>query len=638
MIAGSHLLLRRLIRSDHPLHQAQQLRRRIRILFSSLAPAFLFIYVTTGERDFLVPLPSLLLLLAISLGEGFMNPRPEKGPTPRPVSQDWAVAFATRHQHLRRAAERRSARISSLLSKAGDVGNAYAISARSLMLLVCSAAPAAAFAVILWLRYSPLFGLVGLLPLILYYGVEVRLRDRISQRREGVGKELPFFSILVNVLGSAGVPLYAILEGITESKLFTRIRMEALLVKRDVEVFGIDPNESLERLASNHPSPKFGSFLNGYTSKVRSGGDMPSYLAGESGFLLRELEEGWSRYASRAGMIGSMMITVFGVIPLLLLVVGMFSPNVSILGLTAFTGIGVPLFTVFLVYLAGRMQPVGERAPTGRGLWSLMLSVPGFGLAALANQLWLAAASGLFLFLVVYGFSVKDQLREMKEMDEALPDFLKDLLEYKRQEYDLAKSLVKIAQDRSYNPTFDALLAQVATQVKAGVPVDELALDPKTRLAEMVFFVLGQMGRSGGGTVDTVYQLSAYTSKVVEMKHNARAEMRPYLMLSYISPVLLAFGVTFVGGILKSFSGTVTPGLSTLHLSSLQVGTVPPEMYQVSSLLIVVSASALGVIGAKMTDFTARNTLRASANVVVAVTATFVLSQLGFAGFFHFAA
>ena len=145
----------------------------------------------------------------------------------------------------------------------------------------------------------------------------------------------------------------------------------------------------------------------------------------------------------------------------------------------------------------------------------------------------------------------------------------------------------------------------------------------------MTFLLLGEMSRSGGGTVDTVYQISSLADRMNRMRQDARAEMKPYLILSYVSPLLLAFGVTFVGGILSSFSSRVGEGLISLRSSGIGVGALPSAMYQVSDLLIVVSAAALGAIGAKITDLTVRNTLRASLNVVIAVTAIVVMGGLG---------
>ena len=68
--------------------------------------------------------------------------------------------------------------------------------------------------------------------------------------------------------------------------------------------------------------------------------------------------------------------------------------------------------------------------------------------------------------------------------------------------------------------------------------------------------------------------------------------MRPYVILSYISLLLLAFGVTFIGAVITSFSNRVRPGLTATHLSDISIGTVPPQLFQVSDVLIVVSVAA----------------------------------------------
>jgi flagellar protein FlaJ len=635
---------------------AFDLRIPVAVVSGSAAAALFYVYRAVGYPLFIAPVPALLVFTVLALRGVY----PLRGTTTTfaPLTEDRMVKIITRRDRLKRLAEYRATRFSLLLSKSGGIGNPYVLAARSTFQAIMAAAvaiPVAAALVLLTSLFSgpvvaalpfpravtlgllvgvPLV-LTALVPVLLYVYPELKLGDGINQRKEGVERELPFFSILVNVLGSAGMPLYEIFTGIINTKIFSAIRKEALLIKRDVTVFGTDPNDSFERLASYHPSKKFSTLLYGYTAKVRSGGDIPSYLTGESGSLLRGLEESWTMYAGRAGIVGSMMITVFGVIPLLLLVVGIFSPATSVAGLTGFTAVGVPTFTILLVFMAGRMQPVGEEPLTGAPWRSLLLSLPGLGLGLLAGEPWLGAASMLFLFFTVYGYSVMEQRREMKEIDEALPEFMKDVMEFKRQEYDLSRAIFAIAAHNRYTPSFDRLLSRIAAQLKTGTPLDEMNVDARTRLGRMTLFILGQMGRSGGGTVDTVYQLTAYTTKVVEMKKSTQAEMRPYVMLSYISPLLLAFGVTFVGGVLSSFSSRVQPGLSAVNLSGLSIGTLPPQLFQVSDLLIVVSAAALGIIGAKMTDFTVKNTLRASVNVVIAVVATYALSALNLASLFH---
>lgn len=597
--------------------------------------ALYYVYRVTALGWLFIPVPALIAFTVLALVGIYPLRGTTRAPSLEPLREDGLVKFVTGRERLKRLAEFRAQRFSSLLAKSGMVGNPYILAAKSVSQTVLAAAvvvPAAlALAVVVW---RPL-GLAILLPALFYVYPEMRLNDMASERKEGVEREAPFFSILVNVLGSAGLPLYTIFTEISATRIFRFIRREALLVRRDVDIFGMNPVESFERLASYHPSRKFGSFLTGYTSKVRSGGDVSGYFAGESGSLLRELEESWGRYAGRAGIVGSMMITVFGVLPMLLLILGIFSPATAVLDLTIFTGLGVPTFTVLLVFMAGRMQPVGEEPLVGSAAWSAILSLPGLAVGLLTSQAWLGLASVLFVFFTLYGHSVTEQRREMREVDEALPGFMNDLMEFKRQEYDINKSILQVAAHNKYTPSFDRLLSRVAAQLRTGTPLNEITVDPKSRLARIVFFTLGQMAYSGGGTVETFYQLSVYTERVVEMKRNTSAEMRPYLYMSFVSPVMLAFGVAFISGVIGSFGSIVQPGLSSIRDSHFALGVVTPQLRQISNLLIVVSSAALGVISAKILDFTVRNTLRASTNVVIATVATYALTQINIASLLH---
>ena len=530
---------------------------------------------------------------------------------------------------LWRVALWRSRRMSELVKRSGRVGNPTAIAWESVGGAAKAALAAVPLAVVLGALVSPWLFVLSLAPLIPFFAPEIRLRDEVARRMEGVERELPFFSVLVGVLGGAGVPLYSILKGVSASDVFPSMKEEALLVRRDVEIFGMDPNDSLERLASVHPSKKLGSFLLGYTSKARSGWDVSAYLTAESGSLLRELEEAWGRYVTRVGIVGSMMITVFGVVPLLLMVVGVFSPGFSVVGLAFFTGVGVPVFTMALLYMAGRMQPSPEEAPRGNGARALLAAVPFAALGVAAGALWASAAAVLFVFFTVYGVSVRRQMAETRELEVGLSKFLRDLLEYKRHDYDLSKAVVAMEAHGGYPRPFATLLSKVAARVRAGVPLDEAKPACRSALGRLTFLLLGEMSRSGGGTVDTVFQVSSFADRMIQMRRSATAEMKPYLALSYASPLLLSFGVTFVRAILSTFGSRARLGLSVVRLGAFHVGAAPPGLSMVSDLLIVVSAAALGLIGAKVTDFTVRNTWRASLNVALAAAAVVLLAGPG---------
>jgi len=601
-----------------------------------LAAAIFYGYEVFRSSYVLVPLPGILVFAALSFAGIYPFRGNVKAPTIRPLDEDWVTHFVSQRPRLKSIAESRAEKVSLLLDKSGVIGNPYIIAARGVTWGLLTAAIMLPLALPLGLFVSPVFLLLCFAPVGSFFYFELKLRDKASERRDGVERELPFFMILVNVLGSAGVHLYDIFDGVIEARLFSHIRSEALLIRRDVEVFGKNPIESFERLASTHPSRKFSAFLHGYSAKVRSGGDIPTYLLGESGNLLKMLETDWKRYAERAGTVGSMMITIFVLVPMLMLVVALFSPLTSVFYLTTFIIIGIPLFTVAIVFMVGRMQPVGEDPLFGNARRSLLLSLPAsLVMFFVIRQAWLALASALFMFCTVYGYSVLEQRREVREVDEALPEFIKDLMEFKRQEYDVNRALIAIASQNRYTPTFDRILAKIGTSLRLGIPLNKVEVDVKSRLARMVFFIVGEMSYSGGGTVDTLFQLSAYTSTVQDMKRNTIAEMRPYLLLAYLSPIVLVIGVSFTTSILSTFSTTVSPGLTHLPGIIGKVGQIPPQLTQVVNALVIASSTALGVIAAKIVDFTVKNTLRVTVNVALASIAAYALSQVNLLSLFH---
>ncbi len=538
------------------------------------------------------------------------------------------LAPVLRTNAISRLIDWRGRRLAALLRRSGGTGNAVLIASDSVRETILGEVVAAPLAFVFAVLVSPFFALAAGAPLVFLAVPELVLSDRVARRKEGAERELPFFSMFASVLGGAGVSLYSALQGVSQSDVFPCMALEARLVRRNVEIFGMNPNEAFEKLASDHPSGRFAAFLAGYTSKSRSGGDVAAYLTSEGGAYLRSLEAEWARYVSRVGIVGSLMITVFGVVPLLLMVVGIFSPAFSVTGLIIFTVVGVPLFTVGLLYLTGRMQPVRGEKTGGKAVRSVAVALPGAAVGFLSGQAWAGVAGFMLIVFTCYGLTARGKLAENTAVERGLSRFLRDLLEYKRQDYDLARAVVAIESSTRYNGRFDRVLSKVAARLRAGIPLDEVKVECGSRLGRLTFLLLGEMSRSGGGSVETVYQVSSFAERMTEMRQNAASEMKPYLVLSYASPLLLAFGITFVGGVLTSVGARVGAGLGSLHAGGVGLSALPPALSQVSDILIVVSAAALGLIGAKLTDFTARNTLKASLNVALAVGAVSLMAAL----------
>ncbi|MEM3980550.1 MAG: ATPase, T2SS/T4P/T4SS family, partial [Ignisphaera sp.] len=100
----------------------------------------------------------------------------------------------------------------------------------------------------------------------------------VALRRIETENELPFFMAYVATMVRGGYGLEKVIERVSQLKIFKAIRREAQRVITRVKMFGDDPITALEKVASDHPSTKFRDIMLGYTTTLRSGGDVLHYL------------------------------------------------------------------------------------------------------------------------------------------------------------------------------------------------------------------------------------------------------------------------------------------------------------------------------------------------------------------------
>lgn len=557
-------------------------------------------------------------------------------PKVRPLTEDWATAFVSRRPRLRVMAEERAEGFKRFLLLSGSVGNPYVMAAKAMAYSVIGAAVSIPAAVALAVFVHPAFMLGIAVPGVVYLLPVIELKDRADTRRTGCEKELPFFAMVAGILNDVGVPLHEAFQSVIGRGIFPTLEKEALLLARNIKMLGMYPVQALEVLSKNHPSRAVSVFINGYTSKARSGGDISLYLRSKGEEMLRMMGILWENYGGRVGDLGSVSLSVIVILPILVLMMSVFMSSNSLVMMYVFTFIVLPSFTIIIYYMAVRLQPKVYDRIGGNARTSLVLAFVGASTSPL-GQPWLTAASMIFLFSTLYGYTILQQRREIKEDEEALVPFLSDLTDYKKQEYDINKALVLAAKENRYSPHFDGMLREVAAQVNLNRTLGEVEVRSRSWLTRMVFYILSQTASTGGGTPETLDALTSHIAKVMEAKVRARLAMRPFMMIAYMAPVFLSLGTAFATSVLQSFASSMHPVVSEIPKSlNFNFGTVPPELTQLASIFIVLASASLGLVAAKSVDFTVKNTLRISVNVLVAIGATLVLSTFNLSGLFRF--
>lgn len=401
-----------------------------------------------------------------------------------------------------------------------------------------------------------------------------------------VASELPYVGIYLSSSASAGLDLYTAVQRIRDSGLFPNIAPLASLAEFYHKVAGYEAAAALEKASAPVPSEDLRELISGYASTVSSGGSVARYTASKVEAIL---EDAASRMRSSAGMLASLAeiylaISVAGFVTVFVMfsTSRFFAPSQPLVSENAFYAASfalMPLVSAVFIYaseiltraepyrdygqyaallatvpvsaflaLAALLGPRGALAP-----FSGLLADLSKGLAAAlgaSQDLWGFYAVGI-LVLVSAAPSALEDLRisvEEARLERGVRQFLREYIEARRAGIHPEKAL-QILGKRDYGP-FTRVLRISAPLVVAGSSPALLsgALSKIVRSWEMratAFIVLDTI-RIGGGSVEALERLLRHIERVHGVKGEARAYLRPLLMLPFIGGYIMAFTTVMV--------------------------------------------------------------------------------------------
>jgi flagellar protein FlaJ len=548
-------------------------------------------------------------------------------PVIKPVIEEFPLKFVSKHKRLRSSAERLALTVAHDVLEAGEAVSPYRLAAKSLFYTLVAFFISVPVGVALGILVHPAFLAVMASPAIPLAFPKLKLRSAVGDRRRALEDEVPFFTVFASILQSVGLSLYNSLLAIIGKGIFKQIERDALLVKRDVDFFFKSPVEALEDVGRRHPNEKMRTLLLGYTSEWRSGGDMGAYLDAKADDYLKDMEFRWRRYAERASDIGETTIGLLLVFPMMILMAAFVFPGYA-LTMTSFTlTLVIPFLTVTVFGAVHGSQPKTYDVIKGDVRFAAAVGAVSF-IATLLTQspVWLCLAASLGAATALYGATALLHMREVEAIEKALPQFLRDVTEYRKMGYDILRAVMRIAEENTYNPVFDSLLDGVARQLVLGLRLSEVKIPPRSWLAKMSFFLLGQVVESGGGTAKSLELLTNFINLVVRVKRETKASMRLYQFLSLFTPITLSFMTALMASLLTAFSVTLMPGVEAGILG--EIGQVPQALIDQCYLLVIVSSICVALLSAKAVDLTAKNTLWITVNLIIAAAGVVFSSHI----------
>ncbi len=477
---------------------------------------------------------------------------------------------------------------------------------------------------------------LGAIPLLLLFYPKIMYTGLRRSRKTLVEEELAFFSLYAAILQSVGHDLYSSFIITIGKNVFKAIENEALLLKRNVELFARSPLEALEELGRNHDSMAFKNFLLGYSSIARSGGDLSRYLEtrAEEHFSLLKLK--YSSYSRNVGYLVEALIIMLVIVPILVVVSAFILPAATISQLIVMSAVAVPMLTIVFAIVLANIQPrmfnmIGLKDITA--LAFLPAAIISFLLfTRLGLEAWLSLALAAIIPSIINEYFTRLHKRQIELMESALPNFLRDVTEYRKIGFHEITAIIRISKENRYNKAFDRLLRTLSTLLEQGYTPTHIMKMIKIRswFARVAFFTLAQVAESGGGNPAVLESITGFVSSVRLTLKEAKSSISIYDILGYAAPVILAFTVVVINEML----GTITPDLlkGVGNESFAQLVTVTPLFNATIKTFIVTSSIGTAIVIGKAVDRTFKSTGRIAIICSLAVASLVITENISIPG------
>jgi len=617
-VALTLLVLMRRVRVTYEVVRAERLKYA---MYVELTAAGIFAAVAAvGMMYLMIPSPfatvSAAILITYGLaGVAYFVHRALSTPSElrvQPYRRDFWTAFVVRRERLYAFAVAYASKIAELVRRAGVKANPILLACKyvTASVLIAAMAPVTlpltlvnpVLAVAAAVSVLAVAGIALLFPIIV-------LSSKAGDRRRRVEEELPWFALLATVAQHAGVPLHeAMLMVLERPDLFPAMKDEALNVRKKIEVMGRDAVSALEELAEDHPSRRFRRFIRGYTSLLRTGGDLTAYLESRLREYLRDLGFRLREYGQKALTLVEVSTIVYLVMMSALVFGGAAGSAASAGVLALFAAVVCPAVAAVMYAVAHITQPkfrdrvganhvVAAFTVLTAGIAALIAVLRGLGDPATA-VLAITAALGFG-----YGLQFHAALRRIRREEDALPDFVRDVAELRKVGYTPARAIKQIARSRKYDGPLDDVVKSLASQVSFNVPLSVTRVPSGSWLVQTVTWILGKIEDTGGGTPRTLELITDFLEDVQQARKHMVSSLKVYDVLTSATPIILVA----VTSMAAAFIGIIAPATRSSAIPFLQFGNVN---WTVVKAAVVSASVASAFVAGKVVDGTVKSLLR----------------------------
>jgi flagellar protein FlaJ len=165
-----------------------------------------------------------------------------------------------------------------------------------------------------------LWVLPAIIPILAYFLSITSPSSKIKARQKDIDKNLPYAVNYMAAMSSANVSPTVIFRGLSRQEIYGEVQDEAMMIARDIDMFGKDLLKALHRAMIRCPSRKFQEFLQGIITTSTSGGNLKTYFMTKGDQFMKENRVEQMSTMETLGVMAESFVTVVVAMPLFLLI------------------------------------------------------------------------------------------------------------------------------------------------------------------------------------------------------------------------------------------------------------------------------------------------------------------------------
>ncbi len=199
---------------------------------------------------------------------------------------------------------------------------------------------------------------------LFYLYPSIVMKDRATKMRD----TLPFATMYMATLAGTGTSISELFSNLSKTEEYGEISKEAQKINRDIETFGMDVTEALQRAAERTPSKDFKDLLWGINHTMTSGGSLRTFLHERSDTLMKDYQRRVKAFSEQLSLFVELYITlvIVGSIVFTSMSVVMssftgYSPNFIVIIQMGAIFLGLPVISGIFIFIVDSIAPGGIR-------------------------------------------------------------------------------------------------------------------------------------------------------------------------------------------------------------------------------------------------------------------------------------